>query len=189
MAFCLRCFRWRATLTPPAAIRTARSAYHVPETHVIPLLLDVAAGASDRFTPFGDDYPTVDGTCIRNYIHVSDLADAHVQAVRALLGGAESAALNIGTGRGWSVRDLVDCARQVTNRDIPVQVGPRRPGDPPVLIVDPTLARHRLGPAASLCRSRDAGDACLGLAAGRCQKLETDAAAGREDRVALNGIP
>jgi UDP-glucose 4-epimerase len=64
--------------------------------------------------------------------------------VRALRGGAESAALNIGTGRGWSVRDLIDCARQVTNRDIPLQVGPRRPGDPPVLIADPTGARHRL---------------------------------------------
>lgn len=156
---------------------------------MIPLLLDVAAGASDRFTPFGDDYPTVDGTCIRNYIHVSDLADAHVQAVRALLGGAESAALNIGIGRGWSVRNLIDCARQVTNRDIPVQVGRRRPGDPPVLIADPTGGAPSARPAASLCRSRDAGDACLGLAAGRCRKPETDAAVGREDRVALNGIP
>jgi UDP-glucose 4-epimerase len=100
---------------------------HVPETHVIPQLLDVAAGASDRFTPFGDDYSTADGTCIRNYIHVRDLTDAHVQAMRALLGGAESAALSIGTGRAWSVRDLIDCARQVANRDIAVQVGPRGP--------------------------------------------------------------
>ncbi len=118
---------------------------HVPETHAIPLLLDAAAGAAKAFTIFGDDYPTPDGTCVRDYIHVTDLADAHVKAVRALLDGAESTALNIGTGRGWSVRELVDSVRRVTDRDIPVRVGPRRPGDPPVLIADPTRARDRLG--------------------------------------------
>jgi len=118
---------------------------HVPETHAIPLLLDAAAGDAAGFTVFGDDYPTPDGTCIRDYIHVSDLADAHVRALRDLLQGGESAALNVGTGRGWSVRALVDIARKVTGRDIPVRVGPRRPGDPPALVSDPALARARLG--------------------------------------------
>jgi len=118
---------------------------HVPETHAIPLLLDAAAGESKGFTILGDDYSTADGTCVRDYIHVTDLADAHVRAVRALLVGAESTALNLGTGRGWSVRQLVDSARKITGRDIPVYVGPRRPGDPPVLVADPTRVRERLG--------------------------------------------
>jgi UDP-arabinose 4-epimerase len=118
---------------------------HVPETHVIPLLLDAAAGDLPAFTIFGDDYPTTDGTCIRDYIHVGDLADAHVRAVRDLLQGGASAALNIGTGRGWSVRELVAIARNVTGRDIAVRIGPRRPGDPPELVSDPALARARLG--------------------------------------------
>ncbi|MEA2936968.1 MAG: UDP-arabinose 4-epimerase [Alphaproteobacteria bacterium] len=118
---------------------------HVPETHVIPLLLDAAAGEAEAFTIFGDDYPTADGTCIRDYIHVSDLADAHVLALRALLQGGESAAVNIGTGRGWSVRELVEIARKVAGRDIPVRFGPRRGGDPPELVSDPGRARERLG--------------------------------------------
>jgi len=117
---------------------------HVPETHAIPLLLEAAAGGRG-FTIFGDDYPTADGTCVRDYIHVSDLADAHVRALRALLDGADNSALNLGTGRGWSVRELVAAVREVTGRDVPVQSGPRRPGDPPALIADPTLARAKLG--------------------------------------------
>jgi UDP-arabinose 4-epimerase len=118
---------------------------HVPETHVIPLLLDAAAGDLEAFTIFGDDYPTADGTCIRDYIHVADLAEAHVRALGALLDGGKSAAINIGTGRGWSVRELVEIARRVTGRDIPIKVGPRRLGDPPVLVSDPTFACERLG--------------------------------------------
>ncbi len=117
---------------------------HVPETHVIPLLLDVAAGKSKGFMIFGDDYPTADGTCIRDYIHVTDLADAHVRAARALLDGAGSTALNLGTGRGWSVRELVTTVREVTGCEFPVQVGARRPGDPPSLIADASRARHQL---------------------------------------------
>ena len=117
---------------------------HVPETHAIPLLLDVAAGESKRFVIFGDDYPTADGTCVRDYIHVTDLADAHVRALRALLEGAENTALNLGTGRGWSVRELVAHVREVTGREFPVQVGARRPGDPPVLVADASRARHQL---------------------------------------------
>jgi UDP-arabinose 4-epimerase len=118
---------------------------HVPETHVIPLLLDAAAGAAKEFTILGDDYPTADGTCVRDYIHVTDLADAHVKALRALFDGGGNAAVNIGTGRGWSVRELVDTARAVTQRDIPLRVGPRRPGDPPALVADARRARDLLG--------------------------------------------
>jgi UDP-arabinose 4-epimerase len=118
---------------------------HIPETHVIPLLLDAAAGATAGFTILGNDYPTIDGTCVRDYIHVADLAEAHVQAVRVLLDGAESTALNIGTGRGWSVNELVNSVRQVTKREFRVHVGSRRPGDPPVLIAAPDKARRLLG--------------------------------------------
>jgi UDP-glucose-4-epimerase GalE len=117
---------------------------HVPETHAIPLILDAAAGDA-AFTIFGDDYSTPDGTCIRDYIHVADLADAHVRALRDLLQGGDSAAINVGTGRGWSVRELIDITRTITGRDVPVRVGARRPGDPPTLVSDPSLARARLG--------------------------------------------
>jgi len=118
---------------------------HVPETHVIPLLLDAAAGESTDFTIYGDDYPTADGTCVRDYIHVTDLADAHVDAVRALLDGAQSTALNLGTGRGWSIRELIASVREVTGCGFSVRVGARRPGDPPALIADASRARHQLG--------------------------------------------
>ena len=117
---------------------------HMPETHAIPLLLDAAAGEG-CFTIFGDDYPTADGTCVRDYIHVSDLADAHVAALRLLLDGGESTAFNLGTSRGWSVRELVDSVRKVTNREPAVNVGPRRPGDPPILVANAARARERLG--------------------------------------------
>jgi UDP-arabinose 4-epimerase len=117
---------------------------HVPETHVIPLLLEAASGEGKCFTIFGDDYPTPDGTCVRDYIHVTDLADAHVKAVRALLGGAESTAVNLGTGRGWSIRELVATVREVVGCDVPVQVGARRPGDPPALVADASRAHHQL---------------------------------------------
>jgi UDP-arabinose 4-epimerase len=118
---------------------------HVPETHAIPLLFDAAVGESKGFTIFGDDYPTADGTCIRDYIHVTDLADAHVKAVQALLGGADSLALNLGTGRGSSVRELVDAVREVTGCKFAVQIGPRRPGDPPALVAVASRARQQLG--------------------------------------------
>jgi UDP-arabinose 4-epimerase len=117
---------------------------HVPETHAVPLLLEAAEGGR-AFTVFGDDYPTADGTCVRDYVHVTDLADAHVRALRALLDGADPMALNLGTGRGSSVRELVATVREVTGRDFPMQFGPRRPGDPPALVADPTRAREKLG--------------------------------------------
>jgi UDP-glucose-4-epimerase GalE len=118
---------------------------HDPETHVIPLLLDTAAGYRDTFAIFGDDYPTPDGTCIRDYIHVADLADAHVLAVADLLRGGESEAVNLGIGRGWSVRELVDVAGEVTGRPIPIQFQPRRAGDPPILVSNPERSKQRLG--------------------------------------------
>jgi UDP-arabinose 4-epimerase len=116
---------------------------HMPETHAIPLLLDAAAGES-CFTIFGDDYPTADGTCVRDYVHVSDLADAHVAALRFLLDGGASTAFNLGTGRGWSVRELVDSVRKVTDCEPAVKIGPRRPGDPPILVANANGAHDRL---------------------------------------------
>lgn len=111
----------------------------------MPLLLEAAVGEGKAFTIFGDDYPTADGTCVRDYIHVSDLAAAHVQALHALLNGAKSTALNLGTGRGWSVRELVTAVGEITGRDFSVQFGARRPGDPAVLIADSSRAHHELG--------------------------------------------
>ena len=118
---------------------------HDPETHLIPLVLDAAAGARTHITVHGDDYETPDGTCIRDYIHVSDLAEAHVLALRALERGAGSAAYNLGNGRGFSVREVIESARRITGKQIPVIAGPRRPGDPPVLVADADRARRDLG--------------------------------------------
>ena len=105
---------------------------HDPETHLIPLVLRVAAGRMDQVRIFGEDYPTPDGTCIRDYIHVTDLADAHVLALKALDGG--SRVYNLGYGGGYSVREVVEMARQVTGRHIATERAPRRVGDPAVLI-------------------------------------------------------
>jgi len=118
---------------------------HDPETHLIPLLLDVAAGRREALTLFGDDYPTADGTCIRDYVHVSDLADAHVQALAWLQANDTAAAFNLGNGQGFSVREVIDCARRVTGCPIAVRPGPRRPGDPPALVGDAARARAELG--------------------------------------------
>ena len=120
-----------------------RGELHDPETHLIPLVLRAAAGESEGVKVFGDDYPTPDGSCIRDYIHVEDLADAHILALEAPAGLAGS--YNLGTGRGHSVREVIDTARRVTGRDIPAQVAPRRPGDPPELVADPSLIREKLG--------------------------------------------
>jgi UDP-glucose 4-epimerase len=108
---------------------------HDPESHLIPLILQAAAGRRAAVTVFGDDWPTRDGTCIRDYIHVSDLARAHVLALGALAGGARTTSYNLGCGRdGYSVREVIGVAEQVTGRPVPMKVGPRRPGDPAVLI-------------------------------------------------------
>ncbi len=108
---------------------------HDPETHLIPLVLQVAAGRRPHITIFGDDYPTHDGTCVRDYIHVIDLAAAHVLALHHLAGVGAPAAYNLGCGgAGYTVRDVIEVARRVTGHDIPVTIGPRRPGDPAILI-------------------------------------------------------
>ncbi len=118
---------------------------HDPETHLIPLVLDAALGRRPHITIFGADYPTPDGTCIRDYIHVSDLADAHVKALQALEGGAPSSAYNLGNGRGFSVREVIDTAERVTGLEVPTKRGDRRPGDPARLVSDASKARHDLG--------------------------------------------
>ena len=118
---------------------------HTPETHLIPLVIDAASGRGPPITIFGTDYDTPDGTCIRDYIHVSDLADAHVRAVQRLLAGGSSDAFNLGIGRGFSVREVVASVERVTGRMVPVIMSSRRPGDPPALVSDAAKARKELG--------------------------------------------
>lgn len=118
--------------------------WHNPETHLIPLVLDAALGRRPAISIFGSDYPTPDGTALRDYIHVVDLAEAHLAALRNLLAGGASAAVNLGTGAGTSVREIIRVAEQVTGRTIPVLEAPRRHGDPPTLIADPSQARELL---------------------------------------------
>jgi len=107
---------------------------HDPETHLIPNVLAVALGRNERVTIHGDDFPTPDGTCIRDYVHVDDLAEAHVLAIEALAAGEAGGAFNLGSERGHSVREVIEAARQVTGHPIPAAAGPRRPGDPPRLV-------------------------------------------------------
>lgn len=117
---------------------------HDPETHIIPITLQVAAGKRSHVEIYGDDYPTEDGTCVRDYIHVIDLARAHILALDVL--NERSAIYNLGCGGdGYSVRDVIDTARRVTNKDIPVRMGPRRPGDPAVLIASSDKIKSELG--------------------------------------------
>jgi UDP-glucose 4-epimerase len=116
---------------------------HDPETHLIPLVLQVALGQRERVMVFGDDYDTPDGTCVRDYVHVSDLAQAHVLALHALDHGSRT--YNLGNGRGFSVREVIETARAVTGHPIPAGVGPRRPGDPAVLVAASDRIRAELG--------------------------------------------
>ena len=115
---------------------------HEPETHLIPLVLDVAWGRRPQIDVFGGDYPTPDGTCIRDYIHVEDLADAHLAAIEYLANGGESGAFNLGSGTGYSVKEVVDTARSVTGHPIPMHIGARREGDPPELVAGPAHAQQ-----------------------------------------------
>ena len=117
---------------------------HDPETHLIPRAVLAALGHLGELTLFGDDYPTTDGTAIRDYVHVSDLADAHVAAVRLLLGGGESTQLNLGTGSGFSVRQVLETVTRVTGLSVPYRVAPRRPGDPAILVADSSHAKRLL---------------------------------------------
>ena len=118
---------------------------HEPETHLIPRVLRAALGTGEPVEIYGTDYPTADRTAIRDYIHVMDLADAHVQALGYLAAGGESVALNLGTGRGCSVRQIIATVERISGRPVPFREAPRRPGDPPELVADPALAAARLG--------------------------------------------
>jgi UDP-arabinose 4-epimerase len=118
---------------------------HDPETHLIPRVLRAALGTGDPVEIFGTDYPTPDGTAIRDYIHVADLADAHVRALADLAGGGSSVALNLGTGSGASVREVIAAVERVAGRPVARREAPRRAGDPPELVADPNRARARLG--------------------------------------------
>jgi len=117
---------------------------HDPETHLIPLALRAAAGLGPELNVFGSDYPTPDGTCIRDYIHVNDLASAHVKALDHLAAGKESFAVNVGTGQGESVQQVISAVEQVTGKKVPHKIGPRRPGDPPALVANPAKAQALL---------------------------------------------
>ena len=117
---------------------------HEPETHLIPSLLLAAAGARPEVNIFGDDYPTPDGTCIRDYIHVTDLAIAHVRGLDYLTAGGESTPLNLGTEKGFSVREVLAATEQVTGITLRKKIVTRRPGDPAVLLADPTRAKRLL---------------------------------------------
>ncbi|MGO1858841.1 UDP-glucose 4-epimerase GalE [Ancrocorticia populi] len=118
---------------------------HGPETHLIPLILQVPNGQRESITVFGDDYPTPDGTCIRDYIHVTDLAEAHMLALDYLIDGGESNVFNLGSGTGFSVNEMVEVARAVTGDPIPVEIAPRRAGDPAQLIASDAKAKDTLG--------------------------------------------
>lgn len=118
---------------------------HSPETHLIPLVLKTALGKRPHITVFGTDYDTIDGTCIRDYIHVTDLASAHVLAMNYLVGGGESRVFNLGSGNGFSVKDIIDTAKNVTGINIPVEYGERRKGDPSTLIASSDCIKDILG--------------------------------------------
>lgn len=117
---------------------------HDPETHLIPIVLQAALGKLDKVRVFGDDYATPDGTCIRDYIHVDDLVDAHIQVMQRLQPG-DARAYNLGIGRGYSVREVIEAARRVTGKGIDVEMGARRAGDPPSLYASPEKAKTELG--------------------------------------------
>ncbi|MBK8051417.1 MAG: UDP-glucose 4-epimerase GalE [Anaerolineales bacterium] len=133
---CLRYFN-------AAGASKTRGEHHDPETHIIPLVLEVALGQRKDFAIFGDDYPTPDGTCVRDYIHVIDLAQAHILALKALDQGSRT--YNLGNGRGFSIKELIDVAREITGHAIPTRVVGRRPGDPATLIASSDKIRRELG--------------------------------------------
>ena len=118
---------------------------HNPETHLLPLVLMAALGKRDSVSIFGTDYPTPDGTCIRDYIHVTDLADAHILGLEYLLNGGDTSVFNLGNGQGFSVKEAIDTAKVVTGREIKVVMSDRRPGDPPILVGSSDKARNILG--------------------------------------------
>ena len=131
---------------------------HTPETHLIPVLLLAALGKREKVTVFGTDYPTPDGTCIRDYIHVEDLCAAHIVVMNALRPG-DTRFYNLGIGRGYSVSEVIESAKRVTGVDFAVEYGPRRPGDPAILFANADKIRRELRLVAPLYRHRpDRGD-------------------------------
>ncbi len=118
---------------------------HNPETHLIPLILQVPLGVREKVSIFGDDYPTKDGTCVRDYIHVTDLAQAHILALDYLMKGGESNVFNLGNGVGFTVKEVIDVARRVTGHPIPTEISPRRAGDPAQLVASSEKAKSVLG--------------------------------------------
>ena len=137
---CLRYFN-AAGADPDAGLGEC----HEPETHLIPLVLQAASGRRPAITIYGQDYPTPDGTCIRDYIHVRDLCDAHLLALQALLAGGPSTRYNLGNGAGYSILEVIAAAERVTGRKVGRELGPRRAGDPPSLVADSALAKAALG--------------------------------------------
>jgi UDP-glucose 4-epimerase len=137
-------FRYAALRYFNAAGASAeRGEDHHPELHLIPIVLQVALGQREKVMIFGDDYPTRDGTCVRDYIHVLDLAQAHILALRHLDQGSRR--YNLGNGQGFTVREVIEAARQITGHPIPAEIGPRRPGDPAVLVASSDTLRRELG--------------------------------------------
>ncbi len=128
---------------------------HEPESHLIPRALHAALGKEPLVEIYGEDYPTPDGTCVRDYIHVEDLAEAHILALRHLDGGGACGPLNLGTGTGHSVREVIEACRKATGAALPVEVRPRRPGDPAILVADGTRTRATLGWAPRFPRIED----------------------------------
>ena len=118
---------------------------YTPDTHIIPRLLRTALGKYEKFILYGTDYPTEDGTCVRDYIHVSDLIDAHVLALECLLNGGKSDVFNLANGKGFSNKEVIDMSKKVCGIDFKVEYGERRAGDPPVLIADSSKAQTKLG--------------------------------------------
>jgi len=117
---------------------------HVPETHLIPLILQAASGRREDIKVFGDDYATDDGTCVRDYIHINDLCEAHSLALQKMMKEDKSARYNLGNGKGFSVKQVIDVAKEVSGNDFKVSIEPRRAGDPAVLVADATLAKQEL---------------------------------------------
>ena len=137
---CLRYFN-----ASGAALDGSRGEAHQPESHLIPLVLAAASGSRDAITIFGQDYNTADGTCVRDYIHVADLASAHLKPLEYLVAGGDSDQFNVGTGKGYSNQELVDMAKQVTGNDFTVKYGDRRSGDPDQLIASSQKLQQALG--------------------------------------------
>jgi UDP-glucose 4-epimerase len=140
--FALACLRYfNVAGSDPAGII---GEHHEPETHVIPVALQAVLGQREAFTVFGTDYPTPDGTCIRDYVHVVDLIDAHIAVMKALTAG-DQRVYNLGIGNGFSVRQVLDSVKRVTGKEFKIKEGPRRPGDPPELFADPRKIREEIG--------------------------------------------